>query len=102
MPTRARRCEVVNALLDLAPPEGEDSQAAPPPAQLPTDFPVVVDAADSPARLAAVLESLREAGAGRVFTVFGCDGVVRVWRLHWRPDALPGRALQLPLHSSVS
>lgn len=67
------RCEVVNATLDM-PLEGEEQQQQQP--SLPRDFPVVVDAADTPQRLAAVLESLREAGAKRVFTVFGCDGIV--------------------------
>ncbi|GBF91369.1 hypothetical protein Rsub_04109 [Raphidocelis subcapitata] len=38
------------------------------------DFPVVVDAADSPARVATVLDSLREAGAARIFAVMGADG----------------------------
>lgn len=38
------------------------------------DFPVIVDAADSPARVAALLDGLREAGAGRIFAVLGCDG----------------------------
>jgi len=38
------------------------------------DFPVIVDAADSPARVATLLDSLREAGVGRIFTVLGCDG----------------------------
>jgi hypothetical protein len=70
------RCEVVNNVLDL-PIEGEDAeglqQQQP---NLPRDFPVVVDAADTPQRLAAVLDALREAGAERIFTVFGCDGVV--------------------------
>jgi UDP-N-acetylmuramyl tripeptide synthase len=70
------RCEVVNNVLDL-PLEGEDGeelqQQQP---NLPRDFPVVVDAADTPQRLAAVLDALREAGAERIFTVFGCDGVV--------------------------
>jgi UDP-N-acetylmuramyl tripeptide synthase len=70
------RCEVVNNVLDL-PLEGEDAeglqQQQP---NLPRDFPVVVDAADTPQRLAAVLDALREAGAERIFTVFGCDGVV--------------------------
>lgn len=73
------RCEVVNNILDL-PPEGEgeaDEQIQQQQTQLPHDFPVVVDAADTPQRLAAVLETLKEAGAERVFTVFGCDGQVR-------------------------
>lgn len=38
------------------------------------DFPVMVDAADSPARVATILDSLREAGVGRIFTVVGVDG----------------------------
>ncbi|KAI8466586.1 MAG: Mur ligase [Monoraphidium minutum] len=39
------------------------------------DFPVMIDAADTPARVATLLESVREAsGGGRVFTVLGCDG----------------------------
>lgn len=74
------RCEVVNNILDL-PLEGEEGQEQQlqPPPQLPHDFPVVVDAADTPQRLATVLEALREAGAARVFTVFGCDGQVGGW-----------------------
>lgn len=37
-------------------------------------FSVVVDAADTPEALSALLASLREAGAKRIFTVFGCAG----------------------------
>lgn len=71
------RCEVVNNVLDL-PPEGEGEEEQPQQQpKLPHDFPVVVDAADTPQRLATVLSTLREAGAERVFTVFGCDGQVR-------------------------
>jgi UDP-N-acetylmuramyl tripeptide synthase len=69
------RCEVVNNVLDL-PLEGEDAEGLQQQPNLPRDFPVVVDAADTPQRLAAVLDALREAGADRIFTVFGCDGVV--------------------------
>eukprot|EP00882_Tetradesmus_deserticola_P019921 GHRQ01021472.1.p1 GENE.GHRQ01021472.1~~GHRQ01021472.1.p1 ORF type:complete len:366 (+),score=136.00 GHRQ01021472.1:710-1807(+) len=69
------RCEVVNNVLDL-PLEVEDVQGLQQQSNLPRDFPVVVDAADTPQRLAAVLDALREAGAERIFTVFGCDGVV--------------------------
>jgi hypothetical protein len=69
------RCEVVNNVLDL-PLEGEDAEGLQQQPNLPRNFPVVVDAADTPQRLAAVLESLRQAGAERIFTVFGCDGVV--------------------------
>eukprot|EP00879_Flechtneria_rotunda_P031764 GHRR01034725.1.p1 GENE.GHRR01034725.1~~GHRR01034725.1.p1 ORF type:complete len:157 (+),score=37.94 GHRR01034725.1:249-719(+) len=66
------RCEVVNNILNLEnATEAEELQN-----KLPRDYPVVVDAADTPERLATVLESLREAGASRVFTVFGCDGMV--------------------------
>eukprot|EP00879_Flechtneria_rotunda_P018943 GHRR01019886.1.p1 GENE.GHRR01019886.1~~GHRR01019886.1.p1 ORF type:complete len:681 (+),score=219.20 GHRR01019886.1:600-2642(+) len=65
------RCEVVNNILNLEnATEAEELQN-----KLPRDYPVVVDAADTPERLATVLESLREAGASRVFTVFGCDGM---------------------------
>eukprot|EP00878_Enallax_costatus_P033621 GHUV01037156.1.p1 GENE.GHUV01037156.1~~GHUV01037156.1.p1 ORF type:complete len:424 (+),score=127.09 GHUV01037156.1:272-1543(+) len=72
------RCEVVNNVLDL-PLDGEEGEeeAQQQQPKLPHDFPVVVDAADTPQRLATVLETLREAGAERVFTVFGCDGQVR-------------------------
>jgi hypothetical protein len=73
---------VNNNDLDLLDPEEQQQQqqeAQPPQAavqQLPQDFAVVVDAADTPRRLGDVLTSLREAGAKRVFTVFGCDGQV--------------------------
>lgn len=70
------RCEVVNNELDLE-LEGEGEQPPPTPAnKLPKDFAVVVDAANTPQRLAQVLDGLREAGAKRIFTVFGCDGQV--------------------------
>lgn len=76
------RCEVVNNILDLPlEGEGEEEQPLQQPT-LPHDFPVVVDAADTPQRLATVLETLREAGAKRVFTVFGCDGQVRLLGAH--------------------
>ncbi len=71
------RCEVVNNELELFDPEETEQ---PPPAaanKLPQDFAVVVDAANTPQRLAQVLDDLREAGAKRIFTVFGCDGQVR-------------------------
>lgn len=77
------RCEVVNNELELFDPE-EGEQ--PPPAaasKLPQDFAVIVDAANTPQRLAQVLDDLREAGAKRIFCVFGCDGQVRkhtVWQ----------------------
>lgn len=61
------RAEVVNA----APlEEGEE--------MLLDDFAVVVDAANTPQRLATLLDAVREAsgGNGRLFTVFGCDGEV--------------------------
>jgi PII-like signaling protein len=64
---------VVNNILDLGEEDGEAEQLL---AKLPHDFPVVVDAADTPQRLSTVLEAIREAGAKRVFTVFGCDGLV--------------------------
>jgi UDP-N-acetylmuramyl tripeptide synthase len=37
-------------------------------------FAIVVDAADTPKRIEAVLKDVREAGARRVFAVFGADG----------------------------
>lgn len=37
-------------------------------------FSVVVDAAHTPEALSTLLSSLREAGAKRIFTVFGCPG----------------------------
>jgi hypothetical protein len=67
---------VVNNDLELFDPEeGEQQPAATP--KLPQDFAVVVDAADTPQRLAQVLDDLREAGAKRIFTVVGCDGQVK-------------------------
>lgn len=67
---------MVNNDLELFDPEeGEQQPAATP--KLPQDFAVVVDAADTPQRLAQVLDDLREAGAKRIFTVVGCDGQVR-------------------------
>jgi hypothetical protein len=77
------RCEVVNNELELFDPE-EGEQ--PPPAaasKLPQDFAVVVDAANTPQRLAQVLDDLREAGAKRIFCVFGCDGQVRRHNSAW-------------------
>jgi hypothetical protein len=69
---------VVNNELDLFDPEeGEEQQLAAAATKLPQDFAVVVDAANTPQRLAQVLDDLREAGAKRIFTVFGCDGQVR-------------------------
>lgn len=67
---------MVNNDLELLDPEQQQQEQQQPP-QLPQDFAVVVDAADTPQRLADVLTALREAGAQRVFTVFGCDGQVR-------------------------
>jgi hypothetical protein len=74
---------VNNNDLDLLDPEQQleqqqQQQEASTQKQLPQDFAVVVDAADTPARLGAVLTALREAGAVRLFTVFGCDGQVGV------------------------
>lgn len=58
--------------------EGEEQQQPPAAAKLPKDFAVAVDAANTPQRLAQVLDDLREAGAKRIFTVFGADGQVGV------------------------
>lgn len=55
------RSEVVNNNLDEA-------------QQLPSSFAVMVDAANTPNQLNTLLTNLREAGALRVFTIFGCDG----------------------------
>jgi len=93
------RCEVVNNELDLAlEGEGEGEQPPPTPAnKLPKDFAVVVDAANTPQRLAQVLDGLREAGAKRIFTVFGCDGQVgpmyhNMWcDAHSTVDAFPSK-----------
>lgn len=72
------RCEVVNNELDLFDAEeGEqEQQQQPAAAKLRKDFAVAVDAANTPQRLAQVLDDLREAGAKRIFTVFGADGQV--------------------------
>ncbi|WIA32264.1 hypothetical protein OEZ86_003110 [Tetradesmus obliquus] len=80
------RCEVVNNVLDLPleGEEGEELQQQQQQPNLPRDFPVVVDAADTPQRLAAVLDALREAGAERIFTVFGCDGVTTTGEMRAR------------------
>ena len=59
------RSEVVNADAD----PGDAAAGA-----LRADFPVIVDAADTPRRVEAVLDGLREAGASRIFAVLGCDG----------------------------
>lgn len=78
-----RRCEVVNNELELF--DAEEGEEQPPPAatKLPKDFAVAVDAANTPQRLAQVLDDLREAGAKRIFTVFGADGQVGAGTVGW-------------------
>jgi fructose-1,6-bisphosphatase/sedoheptulose 1,7-bisphosphatase-like protein len=67
---------VVNNDLEL-PVEQEGEQPVVAAANnLPQNFAVVVDAANTPQRLQQVLQDLKEAGAKRIFTVFGCDGQV--------------------------